>query len=263
MSRRAINLASVFSLLAITAGAIALLWWTPGEWWVAWPSSTRWAWAIGVTAAYFLICLLSLVKFGETRASTRHRETGLSAKVETGTGLDVLVLYASQTGTAEELATETVEQLRRAGVMAELNGIEEPDAERWSRANVVLIVASTAGEGDPPDHAYDFVETYMSESRNLGSVRFGVLALGDTDYDEYCAFGRQINRWLLDSGAMPLFDMIEVDDRDEEAIERWNTLISDRVLKREAIRDTVEIDRRGVGAPVMSMSGKLRDSVSL
>ncbi|EMI58243.1 flavodoxin domain-containing protein [Rhodopirellula sallentina] len=263
MSRRAIDLLSVLSLGGITAGAIALLWWTQGEWWVASPSGKQWAWAIGGTAAYLVICLLSLLKFAGTRASTRNSDAGSSLEGEGATGFDVLVLYASQTGTAEELATETVEQLGRSGVMAELAGIEEPDEERWSRADVVLIVASTAGEGEPPDHAYDFAETSMSESRDLSSLRFGVLALGDREYDEYCAFGRQINRWLLDSGASPLFDMIEVDDRDEEAIERWETLVGERVLKREKVRDTVEIDRLGVGAPVMSMSGKLRDSVSL
>lgn len=61
----------------------------------------------------------------------------------------------------------------------------------------------------------------MQRTMGLHSMRFGVLALGDRSYDEYCAFGHQLAKWLRACGGTALFDVIEVDDGDEEALQQW------------------------------------------
>jgi hypothetical protein len=55
----------------------------------------------------------------------------------------------------------------------------------------------------------------------LTGLDYGLLALGDSSYARYCAFGRQLDAWLQIQGATPFFDRVEVDDADGGALRHW------------------------------------------
>ncbi|HEY0599942.1 sulfite reductase subunit alpha, partial [Brevundimonas sp.] len=133
----------------------------------------------------------------------------------------LLVAFASQTGQAEELAWMTAASLSGAGVPARvaLLGDLEPDGLR--AAGRVLIIASTTGEGDAPDALSWFARKHMAAPADLAGLSYGLLALGDRTYADFCGFGRALDVWLQRSGAVPLFDRIEVDDGDAGAIRHW------------------------------------------
>jgi sulfite reductase (NADPH) flavoprotein alpha-component len=82
-------------------------------------------------------------------------------------------------------------------------------------------VASTTGEGDAPDAAAAFVRDALAGPADLRGLRYGLLALGDREYRNYCGFGRRLDAWLRHGGAEPLFDPVEVDDGDEGALRHW------------------------------------------
>ena len=48
-----------------------------------------------------------------------------------------------------------------------------------------------------------------------------MLALGDREYEAFCGFGHQLDNWLRQHGAKPLFDLVEVDNADESALRHW------------------------------------------
>ena len=48
-----------------------------------------------------------------------------------------------------------------------------------------------------------------------------MLALGDSEYANYCGFGRRLGEWLHAHGAAPLFDLVEVDNGDPAALRHW------------------------------------------
>lgn len=73
------------------------------------------------------------------------------------------------------------------------------------------------------------------------ALPFAVLALGDRDYRNYCAFGHQLHRWLARLGAAPLSPPIEVDNGDEEALQRWQQQL--RRLARDPHRAAWEAPR--------------------
>lgn len=131
------------------------------------------------------------------------------------------VVHASQTGQAQQLAEHTAACLRALGVEAELRSIAELDAAGLCAARRLLLVASTTGEGDAPDTAAGFVRGLMTQTLALPDLQFAVLALGDRSYRDYCAFGRALEAWLRACAARPLFERIEVDDGDAQAIEAW------------------------------------------
>lgn len=145
---------------------------------------------------------------------------GRAAWVEPG-AQGVQVVYASQTGFARQMAQQTLQSLQAAGVPARLDGIDALDVAALQRGGRVLIVASTTGDGEPPDMALAFSRLAMRQSAPLVGLRYGLLALGDSDYEDFCGFGRRLQRWLEASGAQPLFDPVEVDSEDEASLRHW------------------------------------------
>ncbi|ALM86238.1 hypothetical protein ASB57_27760 [Bordetella sp. N] len=137
----------------------------------------------------------------------------------------VLILHASQTGQAVELAEMTAGVLRGQGVTARVAGLGGLDAAGLATWPRVLFVASTYGEGDPPDDAAVFADRVMGGLPDLQRVQYAVLALGDATYTHFCGFGRQLAAWLRASGATALFDTVEVDRADGAALRRWQAAL--------------------------------------
>ena len=136
---------------------------------------------------------------------------------------DWVVAHASQTGQAEILAGLAATALRAPGHAVALVPLSALDPTTLHQVRKLLVVASTTGEGDPPDNAWSFVRRCMGDaSLRLDRLEYGLLALGDRAYGDFCAFGHMLDDWLRSTGARPLFETIEVDDSDVDALRRWD-----------------------------------------
>ena len=136
-------------------------------------------------------------------------------------GEPILLAYASQTGSAERLAWQTAAALREGGFDVRVERLGRVQPEQLAGVGRALFVVSTFGEGQPPDDARAFERRMRVQSPSLASLKYGVLALGDHEYDSYCGFGRELDQWLHHAGAQPLFDRIDVDAGDPGALRHW------------------------------------------
>ena len=217
---------NVVAITGLAALAVFLFRYTEGAWWLAAPTSQRWWLAAAVVGGYAGLCLmLWRTARREALAAEDHGANLLVGETNGHAHDDILIADASQTGFGEELARRTVDLLRKAGKAARASAIQHLDHERLARGGQVLFVASTTGQGDPPDHAARFVREVMQRPAALHSLQFGVLALGDRQYEQFCAFGRQLDGWLRQQQARPLFEIIEVDNADEAALQAWQTQV--------------------------------------
>ncbi|MET0616795.1 MAG: sulfite reductase subunit alpha [Luteibacter sp.] len=196
-------------------------------------------WAIGVALVAVAAYFGSLHDFSPTRAAAPSRIGMASALLLGWTGLTfalvrrrrapapardsggILVVHASQTGYAAELAALTARTLRDGGCTVDARAIDELTPAILLAATRALFIASTTGEGDAPDIATGFRREAMATPLALHALSYGVLALGDRDYEDFCAFGHDLDRWLRASGAMPAFDLVEVDNGDAGALRHW------------------------------------------
>jgi sulfite reductase (NADPH) flavoprotein alpha-component len=173
--------------------------------------------AVVACATWLFVCMLVW-----RRARAKQRATAML--IDSGSDsarAPLLVAFASQTGMAENLALQTVAALQTAGVNVQLASFARLDATTLQSFAEVLLVASTYGEGDPPDAAADFIGKALPESVSLSGTRYGLLALGDRTYRNFCGFGRRLDAWLQQHGAQPMFARIDVDNGEPEALHAW------------------------------------------
>ncbi|GAA5007790.1 sulfite reductase flavoprotein subunit alpha [Acinetobacter puyangensis] len=137
------------------------------------------------------------------------------------------ILYASQTGTAEQIAYNTSSALQQAGVPTQVKALKDCSADDIRNDQRVLFVVSTYGTGDAPDLAVSFVKKYMAQTIPLDGLKYAVLALGSKEYPEtYCTFGHRLNHWLKENQASPAFNLVEVDNSHKTDLERWYTALA-------------------------------------
>ncbi len=208
------NVALLMGLCAIALAFLAL---HEGDWLEVAPLRDRWWSAGAVTLAYFGF---------SGWIFWRTRQKGDETAAEAASQTSLLLAYASQTGFAQEIAERSAASLRAAGVQVRLRELGKVTAETLADSDRVLFVASTTGEGDAPDTALAFVRDVLGGPSRLNSLQYGVLALGDREYERYCGFGHTLDEWLRHAGARPLFDLIEVDNGDEGALRHWQHHLS-------------------------------------
>ena len=135
------------------------------------------------------------------------------------------VVFATQTGTAESLARKTARQGRTLGFAARVVDAAEASPEALAGAGTLLVIASTYGAGEPPDAAQPlWEELNRASAPRFDEVSFAVLALGDSSYEHFCAFGHALDQRLAALGGTRLCQCTDCDvDLDSFAgwQERW------------------------------------------
>ncbi|PVX37718.1 sulfite reductase subunit alpha [Janthinobacterium sp. 78] len=177
--------------------------------------TTRLALLATLSLSYAGVCLAPWL-----RARAKRRASA-AARAALANNPAWLVAYASQTGNAEELATQTAQSLQLAGIPVRLCALAELTAMDLQQAERALFLVSTYGEGDAPDNAAAFMGRLMTGELALPQLHYAVLALGDRSYGQFCGFGRALDAWLATQGASRLFQRIEVDRSASAAIEQW------------------------------------------
>lgn len=248
-------------LLILVLVALAFALWADGLWhWHGTP--TRILLVLAGTVGVAMLYKLAIRVRGQAGEASVATQT---TPADTAICGPLPVFYASQTGTAEILARQTADALSRAGEPARATALEELDRPTLERLPRALFIASTTDEGDPPYPVASFVRLVMGQNATLGGLRYGLLALGDSYYDEFCGFGRRLDAWLGKQGAQAIFPRIDVDDNDPKALEAWHAEVGKLVATPSAstwqtspfqkwrLARRVELNPGSLGEPVFQV----------
>ena len=183
------------------------------------PAAQRALAAVCVLLAYALLCALAWQ--GERLRRRRTAAARVALQAPAPERAPVLVAYASQTGFAEQIAWRSADLLHQAGLSVHLLPVADVHAAQLRDTQRALFIVSTYGEGDSPDNGAAFADRCMAQALPLPRLQHGVLALGDRAYANFCGFGRRLDGWLRTQGSTPLFERIDVDNDDAQALRSW------------------------------------------
>ncbi len=132
------------------------------------------------------------------------------------------IVYASESGNSEKLAGDFAKAARKNGLKPTIIDMADLELTALASAKRLVVVAATWGEGEPPARAIRAYNELMGEGApRLDGVEFGVLALGDTAYTEFCAIGKKIDERLAALGGKRIVDRVDCDLDFAEPAVRW------------------------------------------
>jgi len=132
------------------------------------------------------------------------------------------ILFGSQTGNAENLSKRIAKEAGKRGFAPTIQDLGKYATAQLVSEQSLLVVTSTFGDGEPPDNAKAFWEFLSSESApKLAQMKFSLLALGDTNYAKFCAFGKGVDERLEKLGATRIHPRTDCDVEYEEPFAKW------------------------------------------
>ena len=134
----------------------------------------------------------------------------------------LLILFGSQTGSAEGLAKKLAKESQSRGFAPKIHELNDYEAANLAAANKTVIISSTWGDGEPPDNAVNFWSWLNAETApRLDHLQFAVLGLGDKNYSDFCGASKKIDDRLATLGAKRLQPRGECDVDYETAAKNW------------------------------------------
>ncbi len=132
------------------------------------------------------------------------------------------ILFGTESGNAEALADVARKAAGKLGFAARVLDMADATPAQVAGAQNLLVIASTWGEGDPPQRAIDFHAALMADDApRFDGVRYAVLALGDRAYAKFCETGRLFDERFSALGATRVTDRIECDLDYEAPANTW------------------------------------------
>ncbi|EIV2971336.1 NADPH-dependent assimilatory sulfite reductase flavoprotein subunit [Cronobacter sakazakii] len=143
----------------------------------------------------------------------------------------ITLISASQTGNARRVAEALRDDLLAAQLNVNLVNAGDYKFKQIAQEKLLIVVASTQGEGDPPEEAVALHKFLLSKKApKLDGMAFAVFGLGDTSYEHFCQAGKDFDTRLAELGAERLLDRVDADVEYQAAAQAWRQRVVD-VLK--------------------------------
>ncbi|POD96594.1 sulfite reductase [NADPH] flavoprotein, alpha-component [Pectobacterium odoriferum] len=202
-------------------------------------SSTQLAWLSG----YFwgLVQQPGNVQPGAIAATTA---SAVTVPVQT-----ITLISASQTGNARRVAEQLRDDLLAAKLSVNLVNAGDYKFKQIGQEKLLLIVASTQGEGEPPEEAVALHKFLLSKKApEMKDTAFAVFGLGDTSYEFFSKAGKDFDSRLAELGAERLLDRVDADVDYQGLAEQWRRQLVDILQARVPVQGTAVAQIAAQGA---------------
>nr|XP_056716290.1 NADPH-dependent diflavin oxidoreductase 1 isoform X2 [Euleptes europaea] len=128
----------------------------------------------------------------------------------------ILVLFGSQTGTAEDTAERIGREAKRRHFQCRVEALDSYSVANLIHEPLVVFVCATTGQGDPPDNMKNFWKFLFRKSllaTSLCKMDYAVLGLGDSSYPKFNFIAKKLHKRLFQLGGNPVMPVALGDDQ--------------------------------------------------
>ena len=143
--------------------------------------------------------------------------------------MELDIIYATQTGNAEEVAQNLSSLAKSKGFSVNINEMNHYNMDQFRKLKNVAIVTSTYGEGEVPEMGIEFWKDLESSSIKISNLKYGLIALGDRSHEIFCGAGKAISKKLDELDGKKVLENLECDG-DTEGTQEWSDKFLD-ILK--------------------------------
>jgi cytochrome P450/NADPH-cytochrome P450 reductase len=200
---------------------------------------------------------------GKAAATAAPLAPVASARARPSHNTPLLVLYGSNLGTAEELASRVADLAGVNGFATTLAPLDDFVGKLPEQGGVLIFCASY--NGAPPDNATRFVNWLGSDLPNeaFAGVSYAVFGCGNSDWQAtYQSIPRVIDDQLKAHGGKNVFERGEGDARDdlEGQFEAWFSKLRPLAVKQFGL--DASFDRSAGGTPLYAIEPVARNAVN-
>ena len=135
----------------------------------------------------------------------------------------ITLITGSTLGGAEYVADHLADLLTDEGHTTDI--VNQADLNTLDSSTTWLLVCSTHGAGEYPDNIQPFIAQLTDQSPDLSMLRYGIIGLGDTSYDTFCAASKDLDQKLSQLGANRIGERLDIDVSNdpvpEDPAESW------------------------------------------
>ena len=162
----------------------------------------------------------------------------------------ITLAYGTETGNSKKLATELAGIIKKKGIQVKLADLSQYKPKDLIKEEFFFVIISTQGEGEPPMLAKKFYDHIHENELILTQLKFGILALGDSSYPQFCKTGEDIDSRFEILGAERIIPLKKCDIDYEQEAHQWIEHIFEVVTKTSAKNP------KSVSAPKISTGRK-------
>lgn len=142
------------------------------------------------------------------------------------------IYYATMTGNTELLASSMTEKAKQRGLDTTLVDLGEINPSDLLTDTQAVFIVSTWGEGEPPDDADAFWLDMEAADLDLSQLNYAVFGLGDSGYDNFNGFARNLDERLEALGAKSFFERVDSDIDYNDDFDAWEAKVFERMSER-------------------------------
>lgn len=158
----------------------------------------------------------------------------------------ITLISASQTGNARRVAEALRDDLIAAKLNVTLINAGDYKFKQIANEKLLVVVASTQGEGEPAEEAVALHKFLFSKKApKLTDTAFAVLGLGDTSYEFFCQAGKDFDSKLAELGGERLLDRVDADVEYQAAASEWRARLVDVLKARAPAAPSVQVAASG------------------
>lgn len=150
---------------------------------------------------------------------------------EQNTVKKITLAYGTETGNSKKLATSLAGIIKKKGIQVKLADLSQYKPKDLAKEEFFFVIISTQGEGEPPILAKKFYDHIHENEINLSSLKFGILALGDSSYPQFCKTGEDVDSRFETLGAQRIIPLKRCDIDYEQEAGQWIEHVFEAVNK--------------------------------